>query len=45
MIRKFKPLKQASKKRTKKNWKWHADINPDGRWKPSKRRVKSKDNY
>lgn len=33
-------LKTVVKKRSVKNWEWHLDINPDGRYKAKKRKVK-----
>jgi len=37
-----KRLKEVvSLKRTKKNWLYNLDINPDGVWKPRKRKVRA----
>lgn len=41
-LQKLKRLKTLVPARSKKNWKWYADINPDGRYKARKRRVKIK---
>lgn len=43
-IKKLKKLKGAvDMRRSKKNWLYNYDINPDGIWKPRKKKVRSKE--